>query len=59
MNRGYANAHPDQTELEARIASYELAFRMQAEAPGAVDLGGCAPSQATGGPPKSTLRCDS
>lgn len=26
------------TELEARIASYELAFRMQAEAPEAVDL---------------------
>jgi uncharacterized protein (DUF1501 family) len=38
MNRGYADAHPDQTELEARIASYELAFRMQAEAPGAVDI---------------------
>ena len=28
----------EQTELEARIASYELAFRMQAEAPEAVDL---------------------
>ena len=26
------------TELEARIASYELAFRMQAEAPDAVDI---------------------
>jgi hypothetical protein len=29
---------PGDTELEARIASYELAFRMQAEAPEAVDL---------------------
>ncbi len=28
----------DQTELDARIKSYELAFRMQAEAPEAVDL---------------------
>jgi len=38
VNRRYAEAHADQTELEARIASYELAFRMQAQAPGAVDL---------------------
>src|SRR5215212_5396017 len=38
VNRKYAAAHPEQTELEARIASYELAFRMQAEAPGAVEL---------------------
>src|ERR1051325_120331 len=38
MNRQHAAAHPAQTELEARIASYELAFHMQAEAPGAVDL---------------------
>jgi hypothetical protein len=30
--------NPGDTELEARIASYELAFRMQAEAPEAVDL---------------------
>lgn len=29
---------PNDTELDARIASYELAFRMQAEAPDAVDL---------------------
>ncbi|ADV60878.1 protein of unknown function DUF1501 [Isosphaera pallida ATCC 43644] len=36
--RNYAALHPDQTELEARIRSYELAFRMQAEAPEAVDL---------------------
>lgn len=38
LNRRFAEAHPEQTELEARIASYELAFRMQAEAPEAVDL---------------------
>jgi hypothetical protein len=38
LNRDHARARPLQTELEARIASYELAFRMQAEAPDAVDL---------------------
>jgi hypothetical protein len=38
MNRGFADKHPDQTELDARMLSYELAFRMQAEAPEAVDL---------------------
>ncbi|HEV3257441.1 MAG TPA: DUF1501 domain-containing protein [Gemmataceae bacterium] len=29
---------PEDTELSARIATYELAFRMQQDAPGAVDL---------------------
>src|SRR5262249_2662780 len=38
LNRQHAQARPQQTELEARIAAYELAFRMQAEAPEAVDL---------------------
>jgi hypothetical protein len=38
MNRGYAAKHPDQSELDARITSYELAFKMQAAAPEAVDL---------------------
>ena len=38
LNRRFADEHPEQSELEARIASYELAFRMQAEAPEAVDL---------------------
>ncbi|HXT60715.1 MAG TPA: DUF1501 domain-containing protein [Pirellulales bacterium] len=38
LNRRFAAEHPEQAELEARIASYELAFRMQAEAPEAVDL---------------------
>lgn len=39
FNREHAAARPQQSELEARIQSYELAFRMQAEAPAAVDLG--------------------
>ena len=38
LNRDFAAAHPEQSELEARIASYELAFRMQAAAPEAVNL---------------------
>lgn len=38
FNREFAGKHPAQTELDARLLSYELAFRMQAEAPEAVDL---------------------
>jgi hypothetical protein len=38
MNRRFAAERPEQSELEARIASYELAFKMQAEAPEAIDL---------------------
>ncbi len=38
LNRSFAEEHPEQTELDARLRSYELAFRMQAEAPEAVDL---------------------
>ncbi len=38
INSRFAEKNPDQTELDARMASYELAFRMQAEAPEAVDL---------------------
>ena len=38
LNREHAASRQLQTELEARIASYELAFRMQAEAPEAVDM---------------------
>ncbi len=38
LNKRYADIHPEQSELEARIASYELAFRMQADAPEAIDL---------------------
>jgi hypothetical protein len=33
-----ADLDPDDSELASRIASYELAFRMQAEAPDAVDI---------------------
>ncbi len=38
FNRSHAETRPQQTELDARIRSYELAFRMQAQAPEAVDL---------------------
>jgi hypothetical protein len=34
-----ADLEPEDTELAARVASYELAFRMQQHAPEAVDLG--------------------
>jgi hypothetical protein len=40
LNRDHLDSHPGEPELQARIESYELAYRMQAEAPGAVDLGG-------------------
>ncbi len=40
LGRQYAAQHPMDSELEARIRSYELAYRMQAEAPEAVDLSG-------------------
>ena len=40
LNRGHGQSRSDLTELDARIKSYELAFRMQAEAPEAVDLSG-------------------
>lgn len=40
INQRHAAERAGQSELEARIASYELAFRMQAEAPEAVDLAG-------------------
>ena len=38
MNRQHAQERPEYSELDARIRSYELAFRMQAEAPEAIDL---------------------
>jgi uncharacterized protein (DUF1501 family) len=37
MNRRHAEARSPNSELDARIAAYELAFRMQSEAPEAVD----------------------
>ncbi len=38
FNRQHASKRREQSELEARIESYELAFRMQTEAPEVVDL---------------------
>ncbi|MEI7686931.1 MAG: DUF1501 domain-containing protein, partial [Planctomycetota bacterium] len=38
LNRGHRATAPHFPELDARIASYELAFAMQKEAPDAVDL---------------------
>jgi hypothetical protein len=38
FNRDHAATRAEQSQLEARIRSYELAFRMQATAPEAVDL---------------------
>ena len=38
VNRRHAAARPPHSELEARISSYELAYRMQASAPQVVDL---------------------
>lgn len=38
LNRDHLEQRQFQTELDARIKSYELAFRMQAHAPEAIDL---------------------
>jgi hypothetical protein len=38
-NRAHLESRPDNTDLAARIASYELAYNMQKHAPEAVDLG--------------------
>lgn len=40
LNRDHQKIEPTDTRLEARIQSYELAFRMQAEAPEAMDVTG-------------------
>jgi hypothetical protein len=40
LNQRFSERYPDRTDLSARLNSYELAFRMQAEAPHAVDLHG-------------------
>ncbi len=40
LNRDFNAGRDSNTELEARIRSYELAYQMQAEAPGVVDLNG-------------------
>lgn len=38
LNRSWSANKPEDTELEARIRSYELAYKMQAAGPEAVDL---------------------
>ncbi|WP_372895715.1 DUF1501 domain-containing protein [Stieleria sp.] len=40
LNRQHLASRPGRGELEARIASYELAYRMQTEVPGVLDLDG-------------------
>src|SRR6266496_3020807 len=40
LNRHFGADKPDDTQLAARLNSYELAYRMQAAAPEAVDLSG-------------------
>lgn len=38
LNEEHRKTRPEDSELEARIAAYELAYRMQAKAPEAVDI---------------------
>lgn len=38
LNQNHRNQHPEVNELDARIASFELAFRMQQAAPEAFDI---------------------
>ncbi|MEL6108272.1 MAG: DUF1501 domain-containing protein [Planctomycetota bacterium] len=38
LNAKHAAAHPEHAELQARMESYELAYRMQTSVPGVVDL---------------------
>ncbi len=40
MNREHAAGHPSHEDLAARMESYELAYRMQAEVPGVIDITG-------------------
>ena len=40
LNQQHLQGHPSQNELAARMASYELAFRMQSEVPDIVDIQG-------------------
>ncbi|MBI1840608.1 MAG: DUF1501 domain-containing protein [Verrucomicrobia bacterium] len=39
LNAAHQATHPGYSELQARISSYELAFRLQSAAPEALDLG--------------------
>ena len=38
LNQQHQSQHPDHDELHARMQNYELAFRMQMEVPGVLDL---------------------
>ncbi|MFT5130826.1 MAG: hypothetical protein ACI8W8_004458 [Rhodothermales bacterium] len=38
LNQAHAKVHPQHSELAARMESYELAFRMQMQVPGILDL---------------------
>jgi len=40
LNQTHLDARPGRSELDARMASYELAYRMQTEVPGILDLDG-------------------
>jgi hypothetical protein len=40
LNREHLNLRPENGELDARMSSYELAYRMQMEVPGILDLKG-------------------
>lgn len=40
LNHKHLSARPGRSELDARMSSYELAYRMQAEVPGILDLDG-------------------
>ncbi|MFT5126320.1 MAG: hypothetical protein ACI97B_004976 [Verrucomicrobiales bacterium] len=40
LNQHHLDARPGRSELEARMASYELAYRRQMEVPGILDLAG-------------------
>jgi hypothetical protein len=39
LNRNHSEQHPSHQQLQARMDNYELAFRMQMEVPGVLDLG--------------------
>ena len=40
LNQRHAGKHPEHKNLAARMASYELAYRMQVKVPGVIDLNG-------------------
>jgi hypothetical protein len=39
LNRQHLDAHPGRDDLAARMAGYELAYRMQTQVPGILDIG--------------------